>query len=129
MVAFIASILILVVGVGICFWFGNRRPPGTPVTWGEALLGGTYVFGLMLLAYGVVPNEWLRWADNQLLWRSDKILVATGGRTFLDWPAETSWLAVGAAVLVSATVGIAFGFYPAWKASKLDPIEALRYDL
>jgi ABC-type antimicrobial peptide transport system permease subunit len=47
---------------------------------------------------------------------------------FLKWPIEVSLLAIVAAISVSASVGIIFGYYPAWKASRLDPIEALRYE-
>ncbi len=47
---------------------------------------------------------------------------------FLRWPVSASIPAIIAAFVVSAGVGITFGFYPAWKASRLDPIDALRYE-
>jgi putative ABC transport system permease protein len=47
---------------------------------------------------------------------------------FTGWPTLTPLVWVGAAVLSSGLIGIASGFYPAWKASRLDPIEALRYE-
>ena len=46
----------------------------------------------------------------------------------MNWPALTSPTSIVIAFLFSAAVGIFFGFYPARKASRLDPIEALRYE-
>lgn len=60
------------------------------------------------------------------------IVLGRGGSLFmrdvLHWNTQPSIPAIIAAFVVSAGVGIVFGFYPAWKASQLDPIEALRYE-
>ena len=47
---------------------------------------------------------------------------------FAALPAETPFWAVLVGLLVSMSVGVFFGLYPAVKASRLDPIEALRYE-
>ncbi|PZR71825.1 MAG: multidrug ABC transporter substrate-binding protein, partial [Chthoniobacterales bacterium] len=45
-----------------------------------------------------------------------------------NWPALISPTSIILAFLVSAGVGVFFGFYPARKAAQLDPIDALRYE-
>ena len=54
---------------------------------------------------------------------TSKIIEATK-----HWPVKTPMVWIVVAFLVSAAVGIFFGFYPARKASRLDPIDALRYE-
>ena len=60
------------------------------------------------------------------------ILVGVGASYFVShlygWPVLVSTTSVVVAVLFSAAVGIAFGFYPAHKAAQLDPIDALRFE-
>ncbi len=93
MVAFLASLIITVIMVAIVLVVAKRRAPGTPMTWGEGFLAATFMFGLMLMVYGILPNQWLAWADNELGWRSDSIGVPTPfGRL---WPEGLTFMGRG----------------------------------
>ena len=72
--AFIFSFIVTLALALAIIPFGKRRKPGTPLSWGEAMLGSVYAFGVMFLAYGVVPHQWVDHADKELGWRKDKIL-------------------------------------------------------
>ncbi|HEY6533047.1 MAG TPA: hypothetical protein VIY72_12120 [Acidimicrobiales bacterium] len=78
MVAFVSSLLVLVALSLLVIPFSKRRPVGTPLTWGEAMVASVYAFFVMFWAYGTVPHLWLTWADNELNWRPDAIVYGPG---------------------------------------------------
>ncbi len=61
------------------------------------------------------------------------IALSVGGSfaisRFLGWELEIPLHAFGTAILFSITVGVCAGFYPAWRASRLDPTPPLRRTL
>jgi hypothetical protein len=54
--------------------YAKRRPVGTPFTWGEAMVASVWTFGVMFLAFGVVPHQWLTHADKDLGWNRTKTI-------------------------------------------------------
>ena len=54
--------------------------------------------------------------------------AAGGAEAFLGWPAHVPLDTVALALSVSIAIGVVFGFYPAAKASSVDPIDALRFE-
>ena len=74
LLAFFASIALTLAVIP----YGKRRPVGKPLSWGEAMLAATYAFGVMFLAFGVVPHQWIDHADRNLGWSRDDIVIGPG---------------------------------------------------
>ena len=109
MVAFLGSFLALIALVVAVFAYGSRRPVGTSLTWGEAILGAAVVFWIFFLAYGIVPHSFLSWADGKTLnWRSDAQGVPLGPFGSL-LPGKTSNGFFSAEKNVMFPDGISFG--------------------
>jgi putative ABC transport system permease protein len=56
------------------------------------------------------------------------IIVLAIRLAFSSFPASVSFTLVALGVSVASMIGIFFGVYPAWKAARLNPVEALRYE-
>ncbi len=69
------SSLIIIVAIGAIKAMCKRPKAKEPATWAQAMLGAVVSFGLMLIAYGTVPHEWLTFANGYLKWDTTHFLV------------------------------------------------------
>jgi putative ABC transport system permease protein len=114
------------------------------------LVGGIGIMNIMLVSVmertreiGVRMAVGARATQIQWQFLTESLVLSLGGgvlgvllgvamsiliSTIFGWPRLISLLSIFLAFLFSAGVGMFFGFYPAYKASRLNPVEALRYE-
>lgn len=122
MVAFLTSLVsVIVISAGVMA-YGKRRPVGTPITWGEAMAGSMIVFLAIFLIYGVVPHQWLAYADNELGWRKDKIFAGPNSVSTkslsLDIPITISYESIRdviAAGIYIVALGVQIALWAMWQ--------------
>jgi hypothetical protein len=128
-VAFISTLIVGIAGVVAVVLYGRRRPVGAPLSWGEAMAASAFAFFLFFWWYGVIPHQWLTYADNELGWTVDNYLVES---TSVQ-PLTVSWLVVRDFVVLGIYgVGIALhvGLWALWQdraKEKPKVIPASRY--
>lgn len=97
MLRLLMSVVITVAGLAVFGYLLRRPKPDEPATWAQCMAGAMGVFALFLLGYGVVPHEWLTWADSDLGLREDKLLwdnsvIDISGRALRDVVAATIYI-------------------------------------
>jgi putative ABC transport system permease protein len=112
------------------------------------LMGGVGIMNVMLVSIverrreiGIRRAVGAKQSDIQFLFLIEAVVLAFSGGTlgvitgiiasvviahFADWPYHFLWQPALIGFVISVMVGIFFGFYPAYKASRLDPITTLR---
>ena len=137
MVAFTTSCVVLVLMVAVGLSFRGRRPVGTPLTWGEAMVAATFIFFAMFWAYGVVPHFWLAWADGDLHMTPNRYFAIPRTKptdATLKWPLPITVSYQTLRDIVAVGIyGIVFGaniaFWPLWQnRGKKKPVELVKSD-
>jgi hypothetical protein len=113
-VAFISTLIVGIAGVVAVLLYGRRRPVGAPLSWGEAMAAAAFSFFLFFWWYGVIPHQWLTFADNELGWTVDNYLLEPTG----NQPLTVSWLVIRDFVVLGIYgIGIALhvGMWAVWQ--------------
>ena len=74
MVALVVALVVTVVMSGIIVAYARVRPVDRPTTWGEAMIGAAFIFMLFVMLFGILPDQFIDYADNDLRWTNEKFV-------------------------------------------------------
>lgn len=74
MVALIVAFVVTMAMSGVVIAYSYIRPSDRRTTWGEAMVGSVFVFMVFIMLFGILPDQWIDYADNDLKWTNEKFL-------------------------------------------------------
>ena len=105
----LSGALLAMAGLALAFIYGRK------MTWARASLGAALFTALMLIFFGIVPNQWLTLAQGPWDWSSARILVSLPGWLTLNNEVEISYAvlkeAIVAGYVTNLLIVIAVGMY------------------
>ncbi|GIU85720.1 MAG: hypothetical protein KatS3mg009_0235 [Acidimicrobiia bacterium] len=118
-----SSLLLAIGTVGAFVLIRRPKRSAEPATWAATIAGAIVVWALMILAYGVVPHEWLTFANAELNWGKDTYFLREGQFLGGRFPPFDVPRFVGADI-VAATMYVVFGvlnvyLFSAWQKRKV----------
>lgn len=88
MVAFIVATVVTLGMTAGLLAYANKRPADQMTTWGEAMVGSAYVFFLLVMVFGILPDQFIDWVDAEG-WDTERFFVGPGG--ILQAQAQGGW--------------------------------------
>jgi hypothetical protein len=110
---------LLVIGLIIVAVLMRRPKPDRSATWAECMAGAVGLFGMMTLAYAIIPHEWITFADKYLQWSTTKFVVHSGQEVlFFKFPFDINMKAISdiiATGIYVVMVGLNLFLIVAWQ--------------
>jgi hypothetical protein len=116
-------VLLFLVAHGLLLVVSRKpQPADHTASWAECFLGAVATFALMALAYGVIPHEWLTYANGYLKWGDTSKFVFRSGQDMLffpwHWPFNLDYPAlrdIVVSMIYGAMLGLNIFLFAAWQ--------------
>jgi hypothetical protein len=97
------AVVLVIIGLAIAFYLYKRPKSERPATWSQCMLGAVGVFALMMLAYAVIPSEFITFSDKYLQWDTTQFVFRSNQKLLflpVNWPFSMNKQAVRDIIVV-----------------------------